>query len=33
MANLKVPPVSARTLKKREREIGVMTEKVAKNLV
>ena len=30
MASLEVPPVSARTLKKRERKIGVTIEKVAK---
>ena len=30
MVSLEVPPVSARTLKKREREIGVTIEKVAK---
>ena len=30
MASLEVPPVSARTLKNREREIGVTIEKVAK---
>ena len=33
MASLEVPPVSARTLKKREREIEVTIEKAAKNLV
>ena len=30
MTSLEVPPVNARTLKKREREIGVTIEKVAK---
>ena len=33
MATLELPPVSARTLKMREIEIGVTIEKVAKNLV
>ena len=33
MASLELPPVSARTLKMREIEIGVTIEKVAKNLV
>ena len=33
MVSLEVPPVSARTLKKREREIGVTIEKVAKKIL
>ena len=33
MASSEVPPVNARTLKKREREIGVTIEKVAKKIL